>query len=377
MMKAQIIAAAGLLFSSRAYAQQSLNQGSGFGTYYFDVEQIETCGTSFAAQNQGGVMCSHIASLPLTDINTNYVVAMNNTLLRGDMAKYCGKKVVVSVNGVASSLPLFIGDGCERCGTGPSTSDTWEANGAPGLDFSYSVLNELSGSACADGHIDITWEIVDEKLYNFDTDGSGTVQGPASGGSSSGSSSSAAAKVATTATTSTSSSATQESTSTSQESTSASQESTSATQESTSASQESTSASQESTSASQESASSASTSVSSASQAVNSPADVAQAAVPTTMITQTAKAASTTSDAPTTSYTPTATSGLEMLATPTTSEPSAPCATGVWECNGDSLMQCLDGKWVTRATCVDGLSCQGGNSPYCAPAGFSKALGGN
>jgi hypothetical protein len=346
MMKAQIIAAAGLLFSSGAYAQQSLNEGSGFGTYYFDVEQIETCGTSFAAQNQGGVMCSHITSLPLTEINSNYVVAMNNTLLRGDMAKYCGKKVVVSVNGVASSLPLFIGDGCERCGTGPSTSDTWESTGAPGLDFSYSVLNELSGSACADGHIDISWEIVDETLYNFDTDGSGTTQGPASGSSSSGSSSSAAAKVATTAA-------------------------------SSSASQESSSATQESTSASQEPASSASTSASSASQAVNSAADVAQAAVPTTMITQTAKAASTTSDAATTTYAPTATSGLEILATPTTSEPSAPCATGVWECNGDNLVQCLDGKWVTRATCVDGLSCQGGNSPYCAPTGFGKALSGN
>ncbi|OBT74461.1 hypothetical protein VF21_06553 [Pseudogymnoascus sp. 05NY08] len=346
MMKAQIIAAAGLLFSSGAYAQQSLNKGSGFGTYYFDVQKIEACGTSFAAQNQGGVMCSHITSLPLTEINSNYVVAMNNTLLRGDMAKYCGKKVVVSVNGVASDLPLFIGDGCERCGTGPSTSDTWAANGAPGLDFSYSVLNELSGSACADGHIDISWEIVDETLYNFDTNGSGTTQGPASGGSSSGSSGSAAANVATTAA-------------------------------SSSASQESSSATQESTSASQESASTAATSASSASQAVNSPADVAQAAVPTTMVTQTAKAASTTSDAATTTYAPTATSGLEILATPTTSVPSAPCATGVWECNGDNLVQCLDGKWVTRATCVDGLSCQGGNSPYCAPAGFGKALAGN
>ncbi|OBT60042.1 hypothetical protein VE03_10547, partial [Pseudogymnoascus sp. 23342-1-I1] len=90
-----------------------------------------------------------------------------------------------------------------------TTSDTWEAAGAPGLDFSYSVLNELSGSACADGHIDITWDIVDETLYNFDTEGSDTAQGPASGSSSSGSSSSAAAKVATTADTSTSISAIQ------------------------------------------------------------------------------------------------------------------------------------------------------------------------
>ncbi|OBT88433.1 hypothetical protein VE02_03293 [Pseudogymnoascus sp. 03VT05] len=319
-------------------------------------------------------MCSHIASLPLTEINSNYVVAMNNTLLGGDMAKYCGKKVVVSVNGVASDLPLFIGDGCERCGTGPSTSTTWEANGAPGLDFSYSVLNDLSGNACADGHIDISWEIVDETLYNFDTNGSGTTQGPASGGSSSGSSGSAAAKVAPTAA---SSSASQESSSATQKSTAASQESSSATQESTAASQKSSSATQESTAASQDSASTAATSATSTSQAVNSPTDVTQAAVPTTMVTQTAKVASTTSDAATTSYAPTPTSGLEILATPTTSKPSAPCATGVWECNGDNLVQCLDGKWVTRATCVNGLSCQGGNSPYCAPAGFGKALAGN
>ncbi|OBT60102.1 hypothetical protein VE03_10405 [Pseudogymnoascus sp. 23342-1-I1] len=84
-MKAQIMAAAGLLFSSRAYTQQYLNKGSGFGTYYYDVEQIEACGTSFSAQNQGGVMCSHITSLPLTEINSNYVVAMNNTLLRSSL----------------------------------------------------------------------------------------------------------------------------------------------------------------------------------------------------------------------------------------------------------------------------------------------------
>jgi hypothetical protein len=288
MMTPQIIAAAGLLFSG-AYAQESLSSGSGFGTYYYDIEQINACGTSFAAQNEGGVMCSHITSLSLTNMNTNYVVAMNNTLLRGDMIKYCGKKVVVFVNSVASNLPLFIGDGCERCATGPSTSGSWDANGAPGLDFSYSVLNELSGSACAKGHIDIAWNIVDEMLYNFDTDGSGTSQGPVSGsrngggGNSGGSSSSAAA-------TSTSSSAFKESTS-------------SATQESASTS---------------------------------SAADVSQA--------QTAKAASTTTDAPAIS------NGLEAVATPAITDLSAPCATGVWQCSGDALVQCLDGPVLHALT---------------------------
>jgi hypothetical protein len=304
MMTTQIVAAAGLLFSG-AYAQESLSRGSGFGTYYYDIEQINACGTSFAAQNEGGVMCSHITSLSLTNMNTNYVVAMNNTLLRGDMVKYCGKKVVVFVNSVASDLPLFIGDGCERCATGPSTSGSWEANGAPGLDFSYSVLNELSESACAKGHIDIAWNIVDEMLYNFDTDGSGSSQGPVSGSRNGGSRSSAAA-------TSASFSAFKEST----------------------------------TSVTQESAS------------TSSAADVSQA--------QTAKAPSTTTDAPA------ILSGLEAVATPAITDLSAPCATGVWQCSGDALVQCLDGKWVTRATCTDGLSCQGGHSPYCAPAGYGN-----
>lgn len=169
-MNTQILAAAGLLFTSFACAADTISKGSGFGTYYYDVEQVDACGTSFSAQNQGTVMCSHIDTLPLTEINSNYVVAMNNTELRSDMAQYCGKKVIVSVNGKKSDLPLFIGDGCQRCGTGSSNAKTWDAQGAPGLDFSYSVLNELSGgSACDDGHIDISWEIVDESLHKFNT----------------------------------------------------------------------------------------------------------------------------------------------------------------------------------------------------------------
>ncbi|KFY12507.1 hypothetical protein V491_06766 [Pseudogymnoascus sp. VKM F-3775] len=169
MFKTQIIAAAGLLFTYGAYAQDTISKGSGFGTYYYDIEQVEACGTSFANQNQGTVMCSHISTLPLTEINSNYVVAMNNTELGADLAQYCGKKVIVTVDGKQSDLPFFIGDGCQRCGTGSSNSQTWDAQGAPGLDFSYSALNELSGSACNDGHIEISWEIVDETLHEFDT----------------------------------------------------------------------------------------------------------------------------------------------------------------------------------------------------------------
>jgi hypothetical protein len=177
-MKAQVIAAAGLLFALRAHGQDTIYSGTGFGTYYYDVEQVQACGADFSAQDTGQLECSLTQVLTLDMVNSNYVVAMNHTQLVGDMATYCGKKVIVSVNGQPSDLPLFIGDGCERCGTGSSSSTIWDPNGAPGLDFSYSVLSELSSSACAAGHIDLSWEIVDETLYNFDTTGAGTPQGP-------------------------------------------------------------------------------------------------------------------------------------------------------------------------------------------------------
>ena len=178
MMKAQTIAAAGLLLTLRVHGQNVIFSGTGFGTYYYDIQQVDACDTSFATLNMGQLECSLETVLTLDQVNLDYVVAMNRTQLSEDMDIYCGKQVIVSVNGQPSSLPLFIGDGCVRCANGSASSDTWDPNGSPGLDFSYTVLSELSSSACADGHIDITWEIVDETLYNFDTNGSGTPQGP-------------------------------------------------------------------------------------------------------------------------------------------------------------------------------------------------------
>ena len=169
------------VFALCAYAQKTIYSGTGFGTYYYDVEQLNACGTDFSAQNEGPVECSFSTTLSLDQINLDYVVAMNHSQLVGDMALYCGKKVIVSVNGVPSSLPLFIGDGCQRCGTGSVSSNVWNPNGAPGLDFSYSVLSELSASACNDGHISISWEIVDETLYDFDTNAPGSPEGPVAG----------------------------------------------------------------------------------------------------------------------------------------------------------------------------------------------------
>ncbi|RJE23911.1 hypothetical protein PHISCL_03727 [Aspergillus sclerotialis] len=163
--------AAGLLFALGTTASSVISKGEGVGTYYYDTKQVDACGTSFKFQNMGGVMCSSQTLLSLDKMDTEYVVAMSNADLGADPSKYCGKKVVVTVDGKKSDMPLFIGDGCERC------------NGEPGLDFSYSVLNKLTGGdACNNGKTQISWEILDDTIYNFDGDSSGFASG--SGGSS-------------------------------------------------------------------------------------------------------------------------------------------------------------------------------------------------
>ena len=85
---------------------------------------------------------------------------------RAGRAKYCGKRVNVFVNGVASETPFFIGDGCERCASG--SAFIWNSSGAAGLDFSYTALDNLSPLACETGHIKISYDIVNETLYQFD-----------------------------------------------------------------------------------------------------------------------------------------------------------------------------------------------------------------
>ena len=177
-MKAQIVAATSLLFALLVHARMTIYKGTGFGTYYYDVGQVHACGNNFGSQNTGPVECSLLTALSLGQINSEYLVAMNHSQLVEDMATYCGKRVIVSVDGVPSTLPLFIGDGCQRCGAGSASSDVWDPNEAPGLDFSYSVLSRLSANACIDGHISISWKIVDDTLYDFDTNDPGSREGP-------------------------------------------------------------------------------------------------------------------------------------------------------------------------------------------------------
>ncbi|KAL7930230.1 hypothetical protein V8C35DRAFT_313313 [Trichoderma chlorosporum] len=186
-MKAQIIASIGV-FAKLALSASVINSGTGFGTYYYDVVDTNGCFDDFSNINQGFVECNQQTGLTLNEIGSNNLVAMNRTVLASNFAKYCGKQVIVSVNGVASSIPFFIGDGCERCATGPATASVWNPNGAPGLDFSLSQLDALNSNGCNAGHINLSWQIVDTTLYNFDTNAPGQPTGPVNGGGSSGSS---------------------------------------------------------------------------------------------------------------------------------------------------------------------------------------------
>ncbi|KAL7940649.1 hypothetical protein V8C42DRAFT_336962 [Trichoderma barbatum] len=170
------------LFAKLALSQAVINSGNGFGTYYYDIEHPQSCFADFSNMNTGFVECNQFTGLSLNKINSNNLIAMNHTLLSKNLAKYCGKRVIVSVNGKASSTPFFIGDGCERCGTGSATNGQWNPNGAPGLDFSFTQLSALNSNACFAGHIDLSWQILDETLYNFDTNAPGQPTGPVNGG---------------------------------------------------------------------------------------------------------------------------------------------------------------------------------------------------
>ncbi|KAI7975650.1 hypothetical protein EIK77_004005 [Talaromyces pinophilus] len=167
-MKVQTILAS-LALTIGVYSHSVIYEGSGWGTYYYDVEDTDVCGSNFADINGGDVTCGWFTAATLNQVNSDYLVAMNVTQLEDDLTQYCGMQVIVYVNGVESNLPFFIGDGCKRCSEGSPTQTTWNQYGAPGLDFSYTALKELaSGHACNDGYMEISWEIVDNKLYSFD-----------------------------------------------------------------------------------------------------------------------------------------------------------------------------------------------------------------
>lgn len=136
-------------------------------TFYYDINGGGTCGpvngiNSFAGIDAGFTFCepSNVSKAKtLGQRGTNNIVAMPANLLSGNAAKYCGKKVIVTWNGVQrTDLDLFIWDACQAC------------SGNDGLDFSSTIFGNLAGAAnCAAGRIEnkMTWEIVDETVLAY------------------------------------------------------------------------------------------------------------------------------------------------------------------------------------------------------------------
>lgn len=85
-MRRQITAAASILYIPLVLALKTIYYGTGFGTYYYDITQVEACGSDFASQNTGAVECSFPTPLWLDQINSEYIVAKNHSQLIEDMS---------------------------------------------------------------------------------------------------------------------------------------------------------------------------------------------------------------------------------------------------------------------------------------------------
>jgi hypothetical protein len=86
-MKATVIsAAAAALFGITAQATSS---GTGFGTYYYDLVNSDPCGISVEALNTGDALCGWYTAKTIEQVGSEYLVAMNDTLLKSDLTAYC------------------------------------------------------------------------------------------------------------------------------------------------------------------------------------------------------------------------------------------------------------------------------------------------
>lgn len=102
----------------------SLYQGSGAGTYYYDVTGRTCNGAPRYAENDGYPTCTSFNPQywkTLQQYGTNNIVAIDRHLLATDAGRqrYCGKEIKVFRNGVEVSSPngqpFVVFDGCEAC----------------------------------------------------------------------------------------------------------------------------------------------------------------------------------------------------------------------------------------------------------------------
>lgn len=91
--------------------------------------------------------------------NNDNIVAIPVSLM--DKTKYCGKRVIVTINGrERDDLDLVVWDSCFQC----------SEPGNGGLDFSSNMFAELVGvERCSEGRIkgEMSWRIVDEQIMEW------------------------------------------------------------------------------------------------------------------------------------------------------------------------------------------------------------------
>jgi hypothetical protein len=138
-----------------------LYQGSGWGTFYYDVTGRSCPGFGPYAENNGYPTCTSFDPAryrTLAQYGTNNIVAIDASVLAADRARYCGKEIVIYRNGVrVPGGPYVVFDGCAAC------------QGGQGIDFSLTALNNIdNGNACNDGKVPgFTWQVTTNQIIPF------------------------------------------------------------------------------------------------------------------------------------------------------------------------------------------------------------------
>ena len=150
--------------SSPSTSSGGVYSGSGSATYYYDVKTMCPQDPNGYPENKGIPKCASNTPGPnqksLKEVNSNNVVAMDNTVLSKDRAKYCGKEITIMHNGAKVNPPdggsFYIWDGCAAC------------IGGGRIDLSVSGARLVSSDACNRGVIPgVTWSVSDKQVKAF------------------------------------------------------------------------------------------------------------------------------------------------------------------------------------------------------------------
>ena len=141
-----------------------LYSGTAGGTYYYDVRTSCPQDTSGYPENNGYPSCTSWTpganQLTIAQVNSNNIIAIDNSVLSSNRAKYCGKKVVVTYNGRQIAAPdggdFFVWDGCAAC------------VGGGRIDFSVSGLRNVNSNGCTLGVVPgVSFSVVDQVVKTF------------------------------------------------------------------------------------------------------------------------------------------------------------------------------------------------------------------